>query len=70
MTLQAQQATQTQAAIATETPLSTQTPLPSPTSTPGPIIIQDDFNTNTRRWIECDQCVIENDSMKMGPYPI
>lgn len=70
MTVVAQQAAQTQAALATATPLPTQTLLPSPTSTPGPIIIQDDFSTNTGRWIECGQCVIENGVMKMGPYPI
>ncbi|MBX3038041.1 MAG: hypothetical protein KF758_14110 [Anaerolineales bacterium] len=70
VTVQAQQATQTQAALATPTPLPTQTPLPSPTSTPGPIIIEDDFSTNTGRWTECGQCVIENGVMKMGPYPI
>lgn len=70
MTVQAHEAGQTQAALATATPLPTQTPLPSPTSTPGPIIIQDDFSTNTGRWAECGQCVIENGEMRMGPYPI
>lgn len=70
VTVQAYQAGQTQAALATPTPLPTSTPLPSPTATPGPTIIQDDFSTNTGRWIECGQCIIADGVMKMGPYPI
>lgn len=70
ITVQAYQATQTQVALATSTPPPTATPLPSPTATPGPIIIQDDFSTNTGRWTECGQCVIQNGVLQMGPYPI
>lgn len=70
ITVQAHQAAQTQAALPTSTPLPTQTPLPLPTSTPGPVIIQDDFNTDTGRWIECAQCIIADGAMRMGPYPI
>lgn len=69
ITVQAYQAAQTEAARATETPLPP-TITPIPTLTPGPRIIQDDFSTDTGRWVDCGQCKIENGAMRMGPYPI
>lgn len=70
VTVQAHQAAQTEAAraTATSTPLPTSTP--TQTATPGPTIIQDDFSSDTGRWVECGQCKIEGGVMKMGPYPI
>lgn len=70
VTVQAYQAAQTEAARATETPIPSPTLTPTPTATPGPTIIQDDFTTDTGRWIECGQCKIENSGLQMGPYPI
>lgn len=70
VTVQAYQAAQTEAARATETPIPSPTSTPTQTATPGPTIIQDDFSTDTGRWIECGQCKIENGGLHMGPYPI
>ena len=70
VTVQAYSAAQTEAARATDTPIPTETPIPTAIATPGQIVIQDDFSTDTGRWIECGQCRIENGTLKMGPYPI
>jgi hypothetical protein len=69
-TVQAYSASQTEAAKATATPLPTATLSPTPTVTPGPLVIRDDFSSDTGRWIECGMCLIENGVLKMGPYPI
>lgn len=70
MTVQAHTAAQTEAARATATPLPTATSSPPPTVTPGPLVIRDDFSTDTGRWTECGMCKIENGALQMGPYPI
>jgi hypothetical protein len=70
VTVQAYQAAQTEAARATETPIPSPTSTPTQTATPGPTIIQDDFSTDSGRWVECGQCRIENGGLHMGPYPI
>lgn len=69
-TVQAHQAAQTEAAKATDTPLPTATLSPTPTVTPGPLVIRDDFSSDTGRWKECGVCKIENGVLQMGPYPI
>src|SRR5690242_1403326 len=46
-TVQAYSAAQTEAAKATSTPLPTATLSPTPTVTPGPLVIQDDFSSDT-----------------------
>lgn len=70
VTVQAYSAAQTEAARATATPLPTATLSPTPTVTPGPLVIRDDFSSDTGRWIECGVCRIENGALQMGPYPI
>jgi len=70
VTVQAYSAAQTEAARATATPPPTATLSPTPTVTPGPLVIRDDFSSNTGRWIECGVCKIENGALHMGPYPI
>lgn len=70
VTVQAYSAAQTEAAKATATPLPTATLSPTPTVTPGPLVIRDDFSSDTGRWIECGVCRIENGALQMGPYPI
>jgi hypothetical protein len=70
VTVQAYSAAQTEAARPTITPTATITPIPTATSTPGPVIIQDDFSSDSGRWNECGMCRIENGYLKMGPYPI
>lgn len=70
ITVQAYSAAQTEAAKATATPLPTATLSPTPTVTPGPLVIRDDFSSDTGRWIECGVCRIENGVLQMGPYPI
>lgn len=70
VTVQAHAAAQTEAAKATVTPLPTATLSPTATVTPGPLVIRDDFSSDTGRWIECGMCKIENGVLQMGPYPI
>jgi hypothetical protein len=49
----------------TETPAPTNTPLPTPTK--GPIIIDDDFSTDTGRF-KCETCIVEGGELTMGPF--
>ncbi|MBI3168231.1 MAG: hypothetical protein HYZ22_07130 [Chloroflexi bacterium] len=64
-TAQANSAIQTQMSLPTSTPLATETPV----ATPGPLVIHDDFSTDSGRWEECGLCEIKNGYMQMGPYP-
>ena len=51
----------------TETPVPTDTPLPTPTK--GPIIIDDDFSTDTGRF-KCDGCSIQDGALIVGAFPM
>jgi hypothetical protein len=51
------------------TPIPTDTPVPTPVPTKGPTIIDDDFSTDTGRF-KCDNCVIEDGSLIIGPFPM
>jgi hypothetical protein len=53
----------------TETPVPTNTPVPTITPTPGPIVIDDDFSTDAGRF-KCDNCVVSDGSLTMGPFPL
>jgi hypothetical protein len=68
ITVQALSVEQTKAANPTLT--LTPSPIPAPTNTPGPVIIHDDFSTDVGRWQGCEQCVIRDGSLIMGPYPV
>lgn len=53
----------------TATPVPTATPIPTATATPGPLVIEDDFSTDVGRWVECEECLIANGALYMGPFP-
>ncbi len=52
------------------TPTATLPPTLTPTitPTPGPIVVDDDFSTDTGRF-KCDVCVIKDGEFFVGPYP-
>jgi hypothetical protein len=41
---------------------------PTITPTPGPIVVNDDFSTDTGRF-KCDLCVVKDGELFIGPYP-
>ena len=46
----------------------TNTPIPPTiTPTPGPVVIEDDFSTDTGRF-KCDKCVVANGALTIGPF--
>jgi len=49
------------------TPVPTDTPLP--TATPGPVVITDDFSSQTDIWGKCEHCVWRDGALFFGPYP-
>ncbi len=51
----------------TDTPVPTHTPLP--TATPGPIVIRDDFSSQTDNWGDCEKCEWKDGALLFGPYP-
>lgn len=51
----------------TATAVPTDTPLPTPT--PGPIVIDDDFSTDSGRF-KCDNCVVQDGTLTVGPFPM
>ncbi len=53
--------------LPTDTPLPTETPLPTPT--PGPVVIDDDFSADTGRF-KCDNCIVEDGTLTIGPFPL
>ncbi len=65
----------------TETPTATPTVEPSPTHTPrpptatptdtptpGPVALFDDFSSDNRIWLDCEECTVRNGMLHMGPY--
>ena len=52
---------------ATDTPAPTDTPVPTITPTTGPIIVDDDFSTDSGRF-QCDSCVVKDGALIMGPF--
>jgi hypothetical protein len=51
----------------TETPVPTDTPMPTPTK--GPIIIDDDFSTDTGRF-KCEGCSVQDGALIVGAFPV
>lgn len=47
----------------------TDTPVPTITPTPGPVVVDDDFSTDTGRF-KCDKCVISGGELTIGPFPM
>jgi len=47
----------------------TDTPAPTITPTPGPIVIDDDFSTDSGRF-KCSNCVINGGELIIGPFPL
>jgi hypothetical protein len=45
------------------------TPVPTITPTPGPVIVDDDFSTDTGRF-KCDKCVVSGGELTIGPFPL
>ncbi len=53
----------------TPIPIPTNTTIPTPVPTQGPIVIDDDFSTDTGRF-KCDNCVIGGGGLTVGPFPL
>lgn len=51
----------------TETPVPTDTPLPTPTQ--GPIVVDDDFSTDSGRF-KCEGCSVKDGALVVGPFPM
>lgn len=52
---------------ATDTPTPTDTPIPTITPTTGPIIVDDDFSTDSGRF-KCDSCIVKDGVLVIGPF--
>jgi hypothetical protein len=54
---------------ASPTHLPTEVPLPTATATPAPLLIQDDFSSQSDIWGDCEECVWKDGALYFGPYP-